>query len=412
MNIFVPHYYEDNVLNINFEKLKRDGIKLIITDIDNTLVPYSIETPTNQIISLFNMLKEMGFDICFLSNNHSKRVDLFNQGFGFYSISKGKKPLPFSYTKCVKYHNCTKDQAIFIGDQLFTDILGAKLAKIKCILVKPIKINEESKFIKFKRSMENLILRKILPYKLGVIGNPVAHSLSPVLHGVFYKKLNINARYKKYCPTLDNLGEYINYFKENNFLGFNITVPYKQEIMKYLDYIDPDAQKIGAVNTVKIVNGKLYGYNTDGDGFCMKFKDIANKDIKIIGAGGTVLSIVNSLVNHNAKSITIYNRTLENAIKIADMYDNVYAKTLDEFSAQDCQILINAVLLNTLAVDNLDGIDKNTIVIDVNYNERETEFMKMASSYGVETHNGLFMLVNQGWLSHKIWFNKRKEELL
>ncbi|MBQ4543576.1 MAG: shikimate dehydrogenase, partial [Clostridia bacterium] len=224
----------------------------------------------------------------------------------------------------------------------------------------------------------------------------------------FYRKFKINAVYKKYCPTYENLGEYISYFKENGFLGFNVTVPYKQVIIKYLDYIHPDAEKIGAVNTVKIVDGKLYGYNTDGDGFCMQIKDIKGKDVKIIGAGGSVLSVVHCLIKNGAKSVTIYNRTLEKAKVIADLYDNVCAKPLDVFSADNCQILINAVLLNVVAVKDLDGIEEGTEVFDVNYNKKETEFIKMALKYNVTVKNGLMMLVNQGLLAHKIWFGKEE----
>ncbi len=409
MNIFTPHYFEDNFFNINFNKLKKDGVKLIITDIDNTLVPYAVAKPTGKINELFKKLQSMGFNICFLSNNKSQRVDVFNEGHGFYSVSLSRKPLPYGYKKCMEHHNCTKEETVFIGDQLFTDILGAKLAGIKCVLVKPIKTNDEEFFIRLKRTIEKFILKKITPKKLGVIGNPVSHSMSPILHGFFYKKFKINAIYKKYCPTPENLADYISYFKENEFLGFNITVPYKQEIIKYLDYIHPDAEKIGAVNTVKIIDGKLYGYNTDGDGFCMQIKDIKDKDVKIIGAGGSVLSVVHSLVKFGAKSVTIYNRTLEKAQSIADLYNNVYAKPLNEFCADNCQILINAVLLNVVAVDNLDGIEEGTEVFDINYNRKETDFIKLASKYNVITNNGLKMLVNQGLLAHKIWFGKEED---
>ena len=394
MKLFTPHYFEDNFMNINFLKLKKEGIRLIITDIDNTLVPYAVALPTKKIYSLFKKLQSMGFDICFLSNNQSERVDIFNEGLGYYSVSLSRKPLPYGYKKCMEYHNCTKEETVFIGDQLFTDILGAKLAGIRCILVKPIKTNDEEFFIRLKRTFEKFVLKKITPKKLGVIGNPVSHSLSPILHGFFYKKLNINASYKKYNPSFENLADYISYFKKNKFLGFNVTVPYKQEIIKFLDYIDTDAKKIGAVNTVKIVDGKLYGYNTDGEGFCMMINEIKG----------------HCLVKKGAKSVTIYNRTLEKAQAIADLYDNVYALPLAEFSPDECQILINAVLLDVVPVDNLDGIEDGTEVFDINYNKKETDFLKMASKYNVVTCNGLMMLVNQGLLAHKIWFNRRKEE--
>ena len=116
MKLFTPHYFEDNFFNINFDKLKKDGIKLIITDIDNTLVPYAVATPTQKINRLFEKLQMMGFDICFLSNNQSQRVDVFNEGLGYYSVSLSRKPLPYGYKQCMQYHNCTKEETVFIGD--------------------------------------------------------------------------------------------------------------------------------------------------------------------------------------------------------------------------------------------------------------------------------------------------------
>ncbi len=414
MKILTPTFYEDNIFNINLKKLKNMGIKLILTDIDNTIVQYGTEVPTKKVSNWFLKAKELGFTVCFLSNNNFERIDKFNKELGYYAIHKANKPLPFSYLKCIKHYGVKKEETIFFGDQLFTDILGANLSRIKSVLVKPIRLDNESEFIGFKRKIEQLFINKVIPKRLGVIGNPVRHSLSPVLHKSFYDNLKINAVYKKYCPKEDELLKYIEYFKSSRFSGFNVTVPYKSEIIKYLDYVDENAQKINSVNTVKIVDGKLYGYSTDGDGFVSQAEGgVQGKTVKIIGAGGTTQSIVQSLVDSGVSNITIYNRTFEKAKVIADGYDRVLAMPLNEFSPADCDILINTTSCEHITgmppIDNLEGISEDTLVYDTNYNPRITKFMQLAINKGCKAYNGLGMLVNQGLLAHKIWFEEENK---
>lgn len=413
MKILTPTYYEDNIFNINLEDLRNQGVRLILTDIDNTIVPYGTPVPTAKILSWFNKAKELGFDFCILSNNDEERISSFNKELGFYAIHKANKPLPFSYLKCLKQYNAKKEEAVFLGDQLFTDILGANVAGIKSVLVKPIRLDNESKFISFKRKIELKFLDKVKPKRLGVIGNPIKHSLSPLLHKSFYNNLGINAVYKRYCPKENELEKYIEYFKNNGFLGFNVTVPYKSEIIKYLDEVDINALKINSVNTVKIINGKLFGYSTDGEGFIKQLNcDLTGKIVKILGAGGATPAIVQSLVNNNVGSIIIYNRTFEKAQVIAENYDNVVAMPLKDFTAECCDILINATSCEHITgeppVDNLKGISENTLVYDINYKPKTTKFMQLAIDEGCMAYNGLEMLVNQGLLAHKIWFGKEE----
>lgn len=409
MKLLTPKYFAENIFCVNLEKLYSEGKRIIITDIDNTIVPYAVPRPTKAAVSWFNKAKKLGFEICFLSNNHPERVNTFNENLGYYSICDANKPLPFNYIKCLEKYGFKKEQAVFFGDQLFTDVLGARLAGIDCVLVRPIKMNDEDPFIRFKRKMETGFLRRMSPKKLGVIGNPVAHSLSPDIHRVFYRDTGINAVYRRYMPTAETLPKYVEYFKNREFTGFNVTVPFKQEIIKYLDYVHPSAQKINSVNTVKIVDGKLYGYSTDGGGFCMQLENGGRgKRVKIIGAGGTTPSIVQSLCENGAKSVIIYNRTLEKAQKIADMFENVSALGLEDFSPCDCDILVNTsskeLLTGCPPVESLDGISADTLVFDANYKPAVTQFMKMAQEHGCTAKNGYAMLVNQGFLSHKIWF--------
>lgn len=413
MKILTPTYYEDNIYNINLESFKNKGIKLIITDIDNTIVPYGTPEPTDNINKWFKKAKDLGFDICFLSNNDEERISTFNKKLGYFAIYKANKPLPFSYLKCLKEHNVKKEEAIFFGDQLFTDILGANVAGIKSVLVKPIRYDNEGWFICFKRKMELLFLDKVKPKRLGVIGNPIKHSLSPILHKTFYDNLGINAVYKRYCPEEYELEKYVNYFKTNGFTGFNVTVPYKSEIIKYLDEVHINALKINSVNTVKIVDGKLYGYSTDGDGFIKQLNcDLNGKIVKIIGAGGATPAIVQSLINNNVGSVIIYNRTFEKAEAIAQNYDNVVAMPLDTFTAGDCDILINTTSCEHITgeppVMSLESISENTLVYDINYKPKITKFMQLAINEGCMAYNGLAMLVNQGLLAHKIWFGKEE----
>ncbi|MBI2111028.1 MAG: shikimate dehydrogenase, partial [Nitrosarchaeum sp.] len=154
-----------------------------------------------------------------------------------------------------------------------------------------------------------------------VIGDPIDHSLSPNIHSAAFRELNLDYSYIAYRIPKGELEEGVEALKKIKIDGFNVTIPHKVEMMKYLDKLDESCSVIGAVNTVTNDNGILKGYNTDMDGFLDPFKkrNLSAKDLKVLllGAGGAARAIVAGFAKEHAKSITIANRTLENANNMA-----------------------------------------------------------------------------------------------
>ena len=260
------------------------------------------------------------------------------------------------------------------------------------------------------------------------------HSLSPTMHNKALKDKNLNFVYLAFSvkPTEENLKSVVNGAKAlNSFKGFNITIPHKIKIMKYLDEIDKDAKIIGAVNTVKIENNKAIGYNTDGYGARKSIEEVINKEVKnynilVIGAGGSSCAVCCELAKNN--NITIINRTVEKAESIANNIknniiipnnlnytinygdiNNENNKNNNKYNINDYDIIINTTPLgmypniNNKPPINLENIKKGAIVLDLIYNPSETLFLKEAKKYGALTINGLGMLIHQGAKSFEIW---------
>ena len=156
---FTPDIIYDTVYDIDFDLLIEKNIKGLIFDIDNTLVSYKQEKPTENVINLMDKLKSENFEICFVSNNHKQRVDIFNDKFGFFSFPKAGKPSVKYIKKALKSMNLTNKEVALIGDQLFTDVTAAKRAKIMAVLVTPIE-PVETMFFKFKRFMEKPFIKR------------------------------------------------------------------------------------------------------------------------------------------------------------------------------------------------------------------------------------------------------------
>jgi len=160
-----------------------------------------------------------------------------------------------------------------------------------------------------------------------VIGNPIEHSLSPKLHNYWFKKNNINAIYEKRLVDENNLKKLCNEVKNGKLDGFNVTVPFKKEIIPYIDQLSIEAKNTQSVNTISFNNGKLIGHNTDIDGFELSIKklkfDVANKKILILGAGGVVPSIIFALKKMKAFKIILSNRTKEKAMNLKNIFDNL-----------------------------------------------------------------------------------------
>ena len=256
-----------------------------------------------------------------------------------------------------------------------------------------------------------------------IIGSPVDHSKSPYMHNLAFEKLGLDYAYMAFDIKEGSLKQGVDGLRTLNVRGFNITMPHKQEVMKYLDKIEEDAKLIGAVNTVLNNNGKLIGYNTDGKGFIKSLEErnvkYIDEKIVIIGAGGAAKAIAIELALKGVKNIVIVNRTLEKAEAISHTINkNIEGSesrslVLDEKLLKE-ELKDASILINTTSVGMGDSIDKNIIknedtlhkdlfVADLIYNPVKTKFLSMAEEKGCRIMNGLDMLVYQGALVFKIW---------
>ncbi|WP_353095913.1 shikimate dehydrogenase [Tissierella praeacuta] len=259
-----------------------------------------------------------------------------------------------------------------------------------------------------------------------LIGNPIDKSLSPIIHNSIFTILNKNSMYLGFNIENGNLKSAIEGLKALKVKGFNVTIPYKKSIIKYLDDITFEANAIGAVNTVKNHNGKLIGYNTDAGGFLQTFYDndikIKNKNVLIIGAGGAAYGIASSLAINGVNSITIANRTLNNSIRLKENINRINNKVitkiinlnLNDLNKKDIDIIINITSIGMYPLENmspleLNGFSLDTIVYDIVYKPYETKLIKEAKSKGFKTFNGISMLLNQAIFSQNIWGNLDKK---
>ena len=162
-----------------------------------------------------------------------------------------------------------------------------------------------------------------------VIGSPIEHSLSPILHNWVFKSLHIRAEYQKIKVSINDIPDIIMKIREGKLDGINVTIPYKETVIPYLDECDPLAEKIQAVNTIVNDGGRLKGYNTDGLGFVWALKEEcgispANQSVLIIGAGGSAKAIAHALCDHGISQLCILNRTLERAEALASQLHTHY----------------------------------------------------------------------------------------
>lgn len=256
--------------------------------------------------------------------------------------------------------------------------------------------------------------------QLGIIGYPVEHSFSPKMHNFMSDKLNNDYIYSAWCVEPQELRTAIEGIKALGIKGVNVTAPHKVAVMEYLDEISPQAKFLGSVNTVVNRNGKLYGYNTDSEGFYMALKsegiEIYNAKILVLGAGGVVKPTLMRLVRENPKSITLATRTKEKAKVIAEAIKNEMCYEIKtEINILDFDIVINttsagmAPQLDVLPIDAIEGINdlefinEHTAVIDMIYNPNETRFLKEAKIRGAKTMNGLNMLIYQGLIAYELF---------
>ena len=249
----------------------------------------------------------------------------------------------------------------------------------------------------------------------GILGTPITHTLSPKMHSYMAKKSGIDMAYLAFDVQPEDLHTAMEGMKSAGACGFNITAPHKIEIMKELDEIRDDARHMNSVNTIVNRNGKWYGFNTDGDGFCISLIlegcEIKDKNILVIGAGGSARGVCYKLTEYGAKSITMTSRTKEKVHIIGEMvkkYSNTEFYTdIDKETKYD--IIINTTPLgmhpfeDKNPCDFMEIIDANTVCCDLIYNPSKTVFLNEAENRGAKIVNGLGMLIMQGILAFELF---------
>lgn len=241
-----------------------------------------------------------------------------------------------------------------------------------------------------------------------VMGFPISHSLSPVLHGEFSKETGIDFDYIAIEILPEEFPETIKLAREK-LSGFNLTMPLKQIVIPYLDELDTEVKVTGSANTVMVKDGKLHGYTTDGvglvDALLLNFSSLDNKNTLILGAGGAARSVASSLIQCNAK-VTVAVRSQEKGEKFAADFSCDYV-LFDEIQ-DNFDILINVTPVGMKADDpspvDISKLKKLEFVYDCIYNPPLTKLLKDAKSFGIPYDNGLSMLVLQGAHSEKHWF--------
>ena len=241
-----------------------------------------------------------------------------------------------------------------------------------------------------------------------VIGNPIDHSLSPVLHNYWLKKNKINAIYEKKKTEEKDLRSIIFEIKQKKVRGINVTVPFKKAVIPYLDKLSPEAEQTQSVNTIMLNNEKLVGHNTDIAGFIKAIKNInfniKGKEALILGAGGVVPSIIFALSKMEVSKMIVSNRTRQKAENLRMQFNNL--NILDWGKIEDFDVIINATSLGlnneTINLDT-SNISDVKLFFDVIYNPSETSFLKEAKKLGHRTENGKLMFVYQAFEAFKLW---------
>ncbi len=244
--------------------------------------------------------------------------------------------------------------------------------------------------------------------KFCVIGNPIAHSLSPKLHNFWLKKNKIDAVYEKKQLNEKEIPKLIESLRKTEINGVNVTVPFKNTIIPFLDDLSSEARKTNSVNTICIEESKIIGHNTDIAGFELALRyinfDVKRKKAFIIGAGGVSPSIIFALKNMGCENIYLTNRTLEKAENIKEIFNDITVLKWGDIPDFDIVINATSVGLNNDNFDlELNKAGNKKFFYDVIYNPSETNFLKNAKISGNKTENGRMMFVYQAHQSFALW---------
>lgn len=260
---------------------------------------------------------------------------------------------------------------------------------------------------------------------LGIIGDPIAHSLSPVMQNAALAHLKLPYLYMPYQVKPEFLENFFKNLRSHKIVGLNVTVPHKQAVLPYLDSLTQEARTIGAVNTIKIVGKKLKGHNTDGAGYVASLSgeagfDPQGKQVILLGAGGAARAIAAALGAAKAREILIINRTVKKAFDLASDMGKKFPQTAFSVASFErmeptywptTDLLINASSIGMKARKGppllLSRLPARALVSDIVYSPVETPLLKAAKRLKLKTHPGWGMLLYQGALSFEFWTGKK-----
>ncbi len=260
----------------------------------------------------------------------------------------------------------------------------------------------------------------------GIFGHPVNHSLSPQMHNAAFQSLRLDCVYLAFDVHPKDFEIAARAIRSMCISGVNITIPHKESIIFFLDEISPEASLTGAVNTVKNVDGKLIGYNTDVSGFLRAIREDLGFHPKglsaaLIGAGGAARAVLTSLCMNEAYQVYVINRTLDKAKRLASEFKKGFKDTFIQAVSLDdkddiknilgkTKLLVNATSAGMKGVDSvempLEHLQKEAVIYDLVYDPRETNLIKTAKELGYKASGGLSMLLYQGVESFEIWTGK------
>ncbi|MBI2340362.1 MAG: shikimate dehydrogenase [Deltaproteobacteria bacterium] len=260
---------------------------------------------------------------------------------------------------------------------------------------------------------------------LGIIGNPVSHSLSPLMQNAALSHLKLPYLYMPFPVTNEELPDFFSSLSRRRIAGFNATIPHKQAVIPFLDSLSREARLIGAVNTVVVKGKKPIGKNTDGPGYIRSLEEEAKYNVKgrhviLLGAGGSARAIAVALGLAGAHEVFIINRTAKKAHDLASETGKKFPRTIYTASSLEnidiaywslADLLINATSMGMKGVRlwplPLHKLPKRTIVSDIVYTPLETPLLKKAKQLKLKTHPGWGMLLYQGALAFEMWTGRK-----
>jgi shikimate dehydrogenase len=270
------------------------------------------------------------------------------------------------------------------------------------------------------------------PIRLGVFGDPVAHSLSPQLQNAALTQSKIDMQYARFHIRPNELASALAFISKLDFVGVNLTLPHKIDAVGLVDELDENAKRIGAVNTIKIEDGKLRGFNTDGRGFSRAIREEFSVDLRdlrvmVLGAGGGARAIALQCAKENCERLVIANRTVEKAQKLADDLRDFFAgprvlgpvARLQAIALEDAAIRFQIANVDLVVNATPLGLSRgdaspiparllapHVMVYDTIYSDKHTPLVSAAIEAGARGANGLSMLLHQGALAFEIWFQR------